>query len=316
MKRWPAYLGFSGLLLATALVVVSECLSGLRFVFAAATPSAHHAVPSSTASAPTATAPPSAEPPAPKPTAAVQKIIDTGMGAAKAHQFAETLEAGNRAVAAARSEKDAVGEAGGDMLRSLALIGLRRNEEGIAALREAVATLRRAGDGPEVIEVLRKLAGALAKSKPAASRALLDQAEAAARAETRRPFAAARAFAYAAIDSADPKRESAARTLVEKALAVCERRAPNSLDVAHALHVLGQVAYTQSDLPAARRSYERSLALKEKLVPQSDDLAWTLDALGRVERDQDDFPAARKHLQHAMALREKLAPGSLRWQPT
>jgi Tfp pilus assembly protein PilF len=57
--------------------------------------------------------------------------------------------------------------------------------------------------------------------------------------------------------------------LYQQALAIREKLAPNSLDVAGTLDNLGNVAYSRGDLARAEQLYQRALAIREKLAPNS-----------------------------------------------
>jgi tetratricopeptide (TPR) repeat protein len=53
----------------------------------------------------------------------------------------------------------------------------------------------------------------------------------------------------------------------QQALAIYEKLAPNSLDVAGTLHNLGNVAYSRGDLARAEQLYQQALAIFEKNLP-------------------------------------------------
>jgi CHAT domain-containing protein len=103
----------------------------------------------------------------------------------------------------------------------------------------------------------------------------------------------------------------AAQEYYERALAIHQTLAPNSLDVATSLNNLGLVALDQGDLAAAQEYHQQALTIKEKLAPNSLDVAHSLNNVGAVARSQGDLAAAQEYLQRALAIREKLAPNSL-----
>jgi len=95
------------------------------------------------------------------------------------------------------------------------------------------------------------------------------------------------------------------------ALAISERLAPDSLEVAHSCNQLGATAYDSGDLALAEDYHLRALALKEKLAPGSLDVAASLHMLAIVAWRRGDLGLAEEYLHRALALKEKLAPGSL-----
>jgi Tfp pilus assembly protein PilF len=60
-----------------------------------------------------------------------------------------------------------------------------------------------------------------------------------------------------------------AEQLYQQALAIYEKLAPNSLEVARTLNNLGNVALDRGDLAAAERYLQQALAIYEKLAPNS-----------------------------------------------
>jgi CHAT domain-containing protein/Tfp pilus assembly protein PilF len=94
-------------------------------------------------------------------------------------------------------------------------------------------------------------------------------------------------------------------------LAIKEKLAPNSLDVAGTLNDLGNVARNRGDLARAEQLYQQALAIFENLAPNSLQVATTLNNLGTVAYDRGDLARAEQLYQQALAIREKLAPNSL-----
>jgi tetratricopeptide (TPR) repeat protein len=97
----------------------------------------------------------------------------------------------------------------------------------------------------------------------------------------------------------------------EKALAIREKLAPNSLDVAAVNNILGGVAYDHGDLAIAEDHFNKALAIREKLAPNSLDVATTLNNLGNVASDHGDLADAEVYYKRALAIEEKQAPNSL-----
>jgi tetratricopeptide (TPR) repeat protein len=67
-----------------------------------------------------------------------------------------------------------------------------------------------------------------------------------------------------ALDRGDLAR---AEQYYQQALAIEEKLAPNSLDVATTLHNLGNVAYARGDLARAEQYYQQALAIYKKNLP-------------------------------------------------
>lgn len=96
----------------------------------------------------------------------------------------------------------------------------------------------------------------------------------------------------------------------EKALAIREKLAPNSLDVATTLNNLGNVASDHGDLADAEVYYKRALAIEEKQAPNSLDVAAMLNSVGGVAYDRGDLAPAEDYNKKALAIQSKLAPNS------
>jgi CHAT domain-containing protein/Tfp pilus assembly protein PilF len=92
-------------------------------------------------------------------------------------------------------------------------------------------------------------------------------------------------------------------------LAIRDKIAPASVDVAANLSDLGMVAYRRGDLVSAEELYRRSLAIREKLVPNSLDLAASLNNLGAIARDRGDLPTAEELYRRSLAIAENTSQG-------
>jgi tetratricopeptide (TPR) repeat protein len=100
---------------------------------------------------------------------------------------------------------------------------------------------------------------------------------------------------------------SAARPLVERALAIAEKAlGPEHPDTATSLADLAFLLRRQADLAAARPLAERALAIHEKARgPEHPDTAASLSNLAMLLRDQGDPAAARPLFERALAISEK-----------
>jgi CHAT domain-containing protein/Tfp pilus assembly protein PilF len=104
---------------------------------------------------------------------------------------------------------------------------------------------------------------------------------------------------------------AAAERYLQQALAIREKLAPNSLQVALTLSGLGLVASDRGDFARAEQYYQQALAIQEKLAPNSLEVASTLSSLGGVASSRGDLDRAEQYYQQALAIQEKLAPNSL-----
>lgn len=95
---------------------------------------------------------------------------------------------------AAREAGDQIGVAQAQETRARALQGLARTQEAISAWREARAVYARMADGPGQVRALAERGVFLTKPQPGEAESLFQQALALARAETKRPLAAAQAL--------------------------------------------------------------------------------------------------------------------------
>jgi CHAT domain-containing protein/tetratricopeptide (TPR) repeat protein len=104
-------------------------------------------------------------------------------------------------------------------------------------------------------------------------------------------------------------RDADALSLAERAVAILENLPDAELDLARALHTLGNVRDARSERPQARAAYERALAIRERLLPPDDgDLLATLNNLGLEVSKLGDKASARPLLEQALAIRERTLP--------
>jgi CHAT domain-containing protein len=104
---------------------------------------------------------------------------------------------------------------------------------------------------------------------------------------------------------------SAAQDYESRALAVKNRVAPDSLDVAGSLNGLGALAWRRGDLAAAQDYFTRALAIRERLAPASPDIGTSLGNLGAVAYSRGDLPAAQDYFTRSLAFWERVAPESV-----
>ena len=103
---------------------------------------------------------------------------------------------------------------------------------------------------------------------------------------------------------------AAAGDYYRRALAIRERRAPESLVLAGSLTDLGVVARLLSEFAEAEDYFRRGLAIRERLAPGSAAVSASLNNLGLLARDRGDLAIAHDYQRRALAISERLAPGS------
>ena len=102
-----------------------------------------------------------------------------------------------------------------------------------------------------------------------------------------------------------------ARDYFQRDLAIPQRLAPHSLDMASSLNWLAKVARKVGDLPSAEDYFQRALAVAEPLAPISRELADSLNGLGIIAAIRGDTLVAQGFMSRALAIREQLEPISL-----
>jgi CHAT domain-containing protein/tetratricopeptide (TPR) repeat protein len=102
-----------------------------------------------------------------------------------------------------------------------------------------------------------------------------------------------------------------ANSYFQHALAIEEKLAPGTLQVAGTLFNIGTIADMQGDYVSANRYLTQALTLQQKLPPDSDYLALLSGGLGDVALHEGDFRQAFEYKKKALEINRKLAPGSL-----
>ena len=116
-----------------------------------------------------------------------------------------------------------------------------------------------------------------------------------------------------------------ARTWFERALAVSEKRAPQSSGHAFALSNLGVVLREQDDTSAASRParlrrakayFEQALKIHRDIAPNSEEVAACLNDLSLLALQQQQYSLALVQLNQASAIRARLMPNGLEYAST
>jgi CHAT domain-containing protein/Tfp pilus assembly protein PilF len=102
-----------------------------------------------------------------------------------------------------------------------------------------------------------------------------------------------------------------AEALAKAALAVCERLAPDGLEVAASLNLLGNVARRRGDLEAAAALGTRALKIRQRLAPDSSDEAASWQLLGRLAQARGDADEAERCFLRQKEIAAQRAPGGL-----
>jgi len=95
-----------------------------------------------------------------------------------------------------------------------------------------------------------------------------------------------------------------------QALAIRQKLAPGSVDVAFSLDNLGNISEDRGNLAEAESYYQQALDISQKSVPESLAVARSLRCLGRVAMKRENLAKAEEHLLQALDIEEKLAPRS------
>lgn len=103
----------------------------------------------------------------------------------------------------------------------------------------------------------------------------------------------------------------AAKDYFTHALAIQERLAPDSLNMAVSFNNLGDVFSGLGNLKEAEDYHFRALQIQECLAPNSLAVAVSLLGLGNVAANQGDLQSAQDHYTRALEIQEGLAPDSL-----
>jgi len=94
------------------------------------------------------------------------------------------------------------------------------------------------------------------------------------------------------------------------ALAQRQALAPESLAVARALNMMGNVAIRRGDAEQAEGLYRRALAIQERLLPDSEDALISVANVGHALLERGDTVGAEQSVRRALTLGERLVPGT------
>ncbi len=249
--------------------------------------------------------------PAPEPHPDLKPLVDALLELINERKLTEALQQADALLQQATEKSDKVGQAYAHRFRAWALQQQNRVDAALPAWEQAERLWREVGEGAFLVDALLGRAFCLWRTDEAGARALVEQALALAKAEARRPLAAAKALGNLGVAWYNAGVLIVAQQCYEQALALFERLAPNSLQVARTLNNLGGVAYNRGDLAGAQGYYERALSIYERLAPNSLQVATTLHNLGNVARERGDLAGAQGCYEQALALFERLAPNSL-----
>jgi len=103
----------------------------------------------------------------------------------------------------------------------------------------------------------------------------------------------------------------AAYTAYTEALAIENRLAPDTPQLAGTLFSLGTLADMQGDYDSANRYLRQAFEIQQKVAPSSQYLAFVLNGLGDVALHEGDLAKATEYRKEELEIHRRLAPGGL-----
>jgi tetratricopeptide (TPR) repeat protein len=206
--------------------------------------------------------------PAPEPHPELKPLVEDIRTLLRDGKFQDALSKADDLLQEAKAKSDKIGEAYALRFRADALQAMRRTApdqlpEVASVWASALALWREVGDVALQVEALLGQAYCLWRASPEQARALLQDALQLAKREGKRPLAAATALHNAGMDWYGVGQLGVAEQLFQQALAIYEKLAPNSLDVAQTLRNLAILARRQKNYSQAQRYLQRALKIYE-----------------------------------------------------
>jgi tetratricopeptide (TPR) repeat protein len=211
--------------------------------------------------------------PAPKPHPKLKPQVDEIQNLLNSDKFQDALPKTDELLQQARAKSDKIGEAYALHFRAMALQSLRKDKpdqlpEVASVWASALALWREIGDEAYQVEALLGQAYCLGRTSPERSETLVKEALTLAKGEAKRPLALAQALRNAGGDWYGVGQVAVVEQLYQQALAIYEKLAPNSLQVAGTLSILGGVALYRGDLARAEQLLQRGVGNPRKTRPQ------------------------------------------------
>ena len=97
----------------------------------------------------------------------------------------------------------------------------------------------------------------------------------------------------------------------QKNLAIQERLAPESIDLAAIYHNIGRAFQSQELLPEALEFYQKSCRMRERLIPNSLELAVSYHNIGLVYHNTQRFSESLEQYKKCLAIEESLIPDTM-----
>jgi CHAT domain-containing protein/Tfp pilus assembly protein PilF len=274
------------------------------------------------------------EPPGPLPTLAVQRVLDQ---ATELKSAGDAIAAAEDALKLAEQESDHEGLGLAHRLKARELKELNRSDEALREWHQSALEFEQAGDSAGQIESLGKEGALRFKTEPEIAKGLFSRALALGKAEQARPIAVARAMTTAGYATYDFNDKEPAKNFLLAALQIEQRLEPDSADVAHAYIGYSHVDPEGHNIQKARAILEKvapdsvdmawvlvllvngagnpdgyadgkaalrhALEIAEKHRPESDDvLASILNTFGISAASDGDFAEAREYWEHVRAI--------------
>jgi tetratricopeptide (TPR) repeat protein len=208
------------------------------------------------------------EPPNPEPPPAIQQALARADALATKGQFEDALQVCDEAVAIARRDRSAIGEALAALRRGYVLEALERHAEAIAGWKEAAAQFARAGDGVGQVRALGE------------------------------SIALARRISKTEDDSAIGAMEAG----LDELLRIAEAEKVRPIAMARSLNRIAGTCNSYNNVTCAHRCWRAAEAIWRRIDPQSDELADVLLSHGLLAKDRGDFESARRELGDALDI--------------
>ncbi|MEM7357227.1 MAG: tetratricopeptide repeat protein, partial [Acidobacteriota bacterium] len=103
----------------------------------------------------------------------------------------------------------------------------------------------------------------------------------------------------------------ATEAALQRAAALYQSLAPNTLAQANTTTNLGVLALTRGHLEEASKYYRRALEIRQAIAPESLETAASWSNLGIVAMEQGDLAVAARYYRKALDIRRKVAPESI-----
>jgi len=246
----------------------------------------------------------------------VEKVLDEASRLTEAKQSLDALKAADQALELARQTNDAAGTALAQQARAKSLQYLGRTDGAVTAWQEAAQMWAGVGDTPKQIRALVQAGLLCVSDKRGEAEKFFAQGLSIGKSETQRLEAVAQALYDSGVAVGDRGQELPAMDYLATALALREKRIPESLKLVETLNALAKLALghglnneDEHYVSMARDYYTRAAEIGQRVAPDSPIVVESLHRLGYSEYElSSSDPAAREHYLAALHIQKKLAP--------